>query len=276
MIQLFKKKPATVDLKGRSMNEIIDEIHDTFYTEVDRLLSEAKISMSLETDKQELIDKCVRLKALGFTNTKEVKEAEVEIDRLNNLQRENAIKAELIEAINYFSVKYPIYKFITEDSVKKICDKYGLVYGEIGNYVGTVPDANLKQMEEFSVKEEDACGEIVDTYYYRDGDTSTSLFGYYPVSELESKRIEFYKSEVRYGGSSKIRSFDKCPLEIAAPLKDFDMTNMKIDGYKVSKIEIPDPVVLKPVAFKNKKYYLIVTAWGQEASDELVINHKNN
>jgi hypothetical protein len=71
-------------------------------------------------------------------------------------------------------------------------------------------------------------------------------------------------------------SYNKCPLEIAAPLKDFDMKNMEVKNYKVSEIEIPDPVVLKPVLFNKQKFYLIVTAWGEEASDELVVNHKFN
>ena len=68
----------------------------------------------------------------------------------------------------------------------------------------------------------------------------------------------------------------KCPLEIAAPLKDFNMTNAEVKGFKISKIEIPDPIVLKPVIFNNQKHYLIVTAWGLEASDELVVNQKFN
>jgi len=35
-------------------------------------------------------------------------------------------------------------------------------------------------------------------------------------------------------------------------------------------------VVLKPVVYNKQKYYLIVTAWGLEASDELVVNQKMN
>jgi hypothetical protein len=47
----------------------------------------------------------------------------------------------------------------------------------------------------------------------------------------------------------------KCPLEIAAPVKDFNMSDMIIQDYQVvEKIEVPDPIVLKPVIFKNKKH----------------------
>lgn len=41
-------------------------------------------------------------------------------------------------------------------------------------------------------------------------------------------------------------------------------------------IEIPDPVVLKPVIYNSQKYYLIVTAWGLEAGDEIVVNSNHN
>jgi len=51
---------------------------------------------------------------------------------------------------------------------------------------------------------------------------------------------------------------------------------MKVKDFKISKIEIPDPVVLKPVYYGGQKHYLIVTAWGLEASDELVVNEKMN
>ena len=68
----------------------------------------------------------------------------------------------------------------------------------------------------------------------------------------------------------------KLPLEIAAPLKDFNMDEMEVKDFKLSKIEIPDPVVLKPVLFNGKKHYLIVTAWGIEASYSLVVNERFN
>ena len=40
--------------------------------------------------------------------------------------------------------------------------------------------------------------------------------------------------------------------------------------------EVPDPVVLAPINFNNTNLYCIVTAWGDEASDPLVVNESNN
>jgi len=291
MFKLFKKSATNevmiaepkADLRGKTVNEVIEEIHETFYTEVDKLLASAKIANSLDTDKQDLIEKCARLKALGFTNTKEVKEAEAEIARMGELKRDNEAKKTLIEAINYFSFKYPNYKFITEKSVEKICAKYNLVYGAIDRYIGTVPDKNLKHIEDFRVFEDDECFIEEDLYYNQWNGQERSMrknyktFSKWNEEQERKSNHDYMMSQFRSSFDHRTRSINmKCPLEIAAPLKDFNMEGMEVKGHKISKIEIPDPIVLKPVIFNNQKHYLIVTAWGIEAGDELVVNANHN
>ena len=74
------------------------------------------------------------------------------------------------------------------------------------------------------------------------------------------------------GNTTKLRLID-FNLQICAPVKDMDSTGLEVaEGYKLQKKHIPDPVVLQPV----KNGYLILTAWGDEASDELVVNQKFN
>lgn len=257
MLKLFNKP------KEKSVSQIIEEIHESFYTEVNKLLESANIQSSLATDKQDLIDKRNRLVALGFNNSAEVKEAESEIQRLQTLERENSQKKELIEAINYFSFKYPAYKFITEESVKKICQKYGLVYGTIDRYIGTVPDKNLKHMEDFKISEDDECYLKATSY------GGPNLY----IDYMNKKEFEiFVKTRPLYN----IERYSQCSLEIAAPITDFNLESHEVKDFKISKTPVPDPVVLKPVIFNTQKYYLIVTAWGDEASDELVLNSNHN
>lgn len=294
MFEFLKKKqpmvnPAEVaviekaDLRGKTTNKIIEEIHETFYTEVDRLLEGAKVLKSTETTKQDLIDRCARLKALGFTNTKEVKEAEAEIARISQLEAENNYNKSLQKAIEYFSQKYPLYKFITEESVKKICAKYNLVYSTIDRYIGTVPDKNLKQMEEFKIADEDACYEKI---YYGIITLGGQEPKTTPVDYATYREANFIRDDNNKGQFERIMEYkrmltdeivSKCSLEIAAPLKDFNVDKSELNDFKLStKIEIPDPVVLQPVYFGGKKHYLVVTCWGLEASDELVVNQKMN
>jgi len=239
--------------KSKKNNVSIEEIHETFFTEVDRLLATAKLSNSLYTDKQDLIDKCERLKALGFTSTKEIKEAESEIKRLKSLKEENIGKQELIEAINYFNTTYPNYKFITEDSVNKICEKYGLIFYEISRYKGSVPDVNLKHIEEFSINDNDECyfAETINRY-------GSNNYNQRYVNKEEYNNIINTNNKLKYYDDH----VTKCPLEIAAPLKDFNTVGMKIKNNKMVENKTLDPIVLKPVIYKDKKHYLIVTAWG--------------
>ncbi len=276
MFRLFNKEKskAQVEAEVKSVKDIIQEIHESFYTEVDRLLAEAKITKSDETDKQALLDKAHRLEMLGFKNTAEKKEASAEQWRITLIRSENELKDKLVKAINYFSFKYPNYKFITEDSVKKICEKYNLVYGPVSKYIGTVPDKNLKQIEDFKIQEMDEC--------YLEGTSNRSHTQYRNWQETIRSKVyqdEFHRQRRDYsmGGLTLDNwTMSKAPLEIAAPLKDFNMTASEVRNFKISEIEIPDPVVLQPVLYEGAKYYLIVTAWGDEASDELVVNEKNN
>lgn len=273
----------------QTVNDIVEEIHDSFYSEVEKLLAEAKITNSLETEYQSLIDKSERLRALGFTNTKEVKEAQAEIDRLNRLKNDNSEKAILIDAIEYFSAKYPNYKFITDESVTKICEKYGLVRGPIHKYIGTVPDKNLKHIEDFKLDKVDDCYTLYPFDNERlDANYSHYIVGYINGSEYESREknvIHIWAGKyciTRPDDNDTLGLRDtlqiiKESLNIIAPVKDFDMKKSKLNGNMiVDKIEVPDPIVLNPVCYKNRKYSLVVTAWGLEASDELVVNPNHN
>ena len=280
---------AYVPKKNQTTAEIIEEIHESFYTEVDRLLEEAKVLKSLDTEKQDLIDKRNRLVALGITNSKEVKEAQKELDRLSYLDRENKHKESLKEAIEYFSFKYPNYKFITEESIVKICKRYGLIYGSIDKYIGAVPDANLKHIEDFKIDEGDRCIErkLERSWTINTHISYISVADYKKNIEKENEKnynendnsFRLYTTpiEIRLSMPDEIERFNVMPLYIAAPIDDFDTNKMDVNEFKLKDMpKIPDPVVLNPVCFKNKLYYLVVTAWGDEASDEIVVNQKMN
>lgn len=262
-IKFFEKSTAVTFeepkkvLHEKSDNEIVEEIHQTFFTEVDRLLAEAKISKSLETNKSDLIDKAKRLRKLGFTSATETIEGLGEISRLDELERINNEKVILIQAIEYFSQKYPQYKFITKESIKLICNKYKLVLGSVDKYIGSVPMENLEHMEQFRIDDSDRV-------YYR-----SISFG----SFLELISFEQYTlGTQRY---DQVYNYHKSSLQIAAPITQFNMRDSKVEDFEI--VNFPkDPVVFQPVCFANREYYLIVTAWGKESGDSLVVNEKLN
>lgn len=227
--------------------QLIAEIHEDFNTEVDRLLEEASIKKSAQ-DEENILGKAERLSKLGFNKTKINSKAQEFSKKAGEIEEEVKSNNKLIEAIVYFTNKYPQYKFITKDSVLRLCKKYNLILGGVGEYIGGVPEKNLQDIEAFKVNEEDEAYQVDygfgDNYFY---------------SQEESKR------RIKYRMSHIPRL---CPFSIVAPQKDFDIRQ----DQKVSNFQIvpKDPIVLKSVYYGNERYFLIVTAWGIEAEDDLV------
>jgi len=234
-MNLFKKKLKQVEMITQSVvktnSEIVQEIHNEFDTSWQLLLKEAKDILEKEQDEY-LLKKADRLKALGFGSTNLVKT----IKKENEEKNEAKIQADLIE---YYRIKYPMYKFINEESVGKICEKYGLVKGYVSWYVGNVPEKNLQDIEKFNIKDED-CG------YLR---LTLGHFGSRFV-DTDFKDFESYKnrSESLSSPFGLIYSVKKKPLSIVAPIKEFDTKKFNLEkiGYNLNRI-IEDPVVLQPV-----------------------------
>ena len=122
----------------------VEDVHNEFKSEVFRLLKEAKIQDSAKIN-EKVADKAERLRKLGFSSSKVVQSDNVQMKIKAEQEHKNKEKQKLIEAIN----------FISQESVKKICEKYKLVCGEVTNYIGDIPEKNLCEIEQNSVADED-------------------------------------------------------------------------------------------------------------------------
>lgn len=275
---LFAKKEVSVTTEHK-YPEIITEIHREFETAGDKLLQESLeiISTCSVTNK----DKGRLLAQLGFTNTPQAKEL-LDVESKENSAKENA------ELVRYFSRNYPLNKFITENVVGEICKKYNLICGDVSCFKGFVPETKLKIIADFKVKDQDrVVGILVDGQrrilsYVGESDFvkkecwnihtgGTAAFNSNSdVSKYFSKRINSFFS---VGGDylQIIGNANGSSLKICAPISDMDTKGMDLNGYHLTR-HIPDPVVLQPVVGG----YLIVCAWGDEASDELVVNQNHN
>lgn len=246
MFKLFKAKKTT--------DEVIAEIHSDFDTASERLLKEAKEIVAQDTGKGD------RLRSLGFSNALPVKET----DDVRKAQYE---VRQLAERVSYFNQWYPHNKFITEQSVQRICEKYGLVFADAQYYKGDVPEKNLREMEQFVLRKEDMVVDPIGSIVSRLRSSMMGIdWGYgfvAPRSEWDDSPLPSYEY--------KEPKATKPSFKICAPEKDFDTTMLDKKGHKL-ELNIPDPIVLQPV----KGGYLIVTKWGLEASDDLVKNEKAN
>lgn len=294
MRNLFNKKevPAIVaveqpTVKGNYPPEVM-QIHREFEGAADALLKSAKEIIDEAATKD--VVKVSRLESLGFKQAAQVSE-------LKPLIQKAELSKEQIDLVKYYQRNYPLNKFITEDQVKEICHKYNLVCGEVGRFKGFVPEKNLKQIEGFNLKKEDkdvlifTCEYTGEAFFFDNNDFTAHGKNYcvnngnrfYIVNSqgeniYKGKSLLTEKALLKFIGKITPRGFygklsNNATLKICAPVKDMDLTGLElVEGYKLQKKHIPDPVVLNPV----KGGYLILTAWGDEASDPIVTNSINN
>lgn len=249
----------------QTTQEVIDEIHHSFYTAGDKLLAEAQAVIA-GTDEGSFA-KTDRLKALGFSQAKGVQETEA-------VKADLSSKKAMQQLLTEYAVKYPTYRFIDEAGIEAICKKYNLVFGNITDYKGFVPEKNLAEIERFpGVKEEDAID--LQRMYYKTGGWSNKpeviKYGdWRPVYRASNDEYRIHMLGSR-GMDYEFRNSKK--ILICAPIKDMNMVGKELDGHKVVVKLIPDPVVLVPM---KGNLFCILTAWGDEASDPLVVKQGLN
>jgi hypothetical protein len=100
----------------------------------------------------------------------------------------------------------------------------------------------------------------------------TDMYDRYLTSQLNYYR-DFMPSLSQYGSGSKVSKVD-AKLKICAPKAHMNMQGYELkNGYKA----VWDPIVSLEVEHANGiKGLIIITAWGDEASDPLVVNQNNN
>jgi hypothetical protein len=92
------------------------------------------------------------------------------------------------------------------------------------------------------------------------------------ISAIESLKVSENDRNWQYDSYTYTRKNYITDLSIVAPQSQFDTTNMELKGFTLKFKPAPDPIVLSPVIGG----FLIVCAWGEEASDPIVINEITN
>lgn len=165
-------------------------------------------------------------------------------------------QAELLETIKEF----PLNKVISRTGVIKICEKYGLLLGEIERFCGHIPDKNIKEINEFK-KANPAKLTFNISYYSFD-----------TLAEAEKKQKELavglFKRKKGIEQYSRDGSYFIC-----APQNEFIIRE---EDRIVNKVIITDDPIVLFLPRYSRSSFVIVTAWGDEAIDEMVVNEKMN
>lgn len=242
----------------KSQEALIAEIHNEFDTAQDRLLEQAKSLLdSLNTDAR-MEDVATRLAKVGFTNNPTVKKVTAQ----KKLLVTNKEQAELIQ---HFKFNYPFLKFLTEEELDRICEKYSLIHAPVGNYIKDVPEKNLrdieiaqpvKQGDEWNWKEEARNRREEDALK----DVGTDMRRYY----LDMRFLH------RWNGLGWER--EKSGLFIAAPESHFDLKGLEKTSKFGFRTEVKDPIVFRYV----RGGIQVLTKWGAEAEDPSLVVEKLN
>jgi len=211
-------------------------VRQLFLDEINRLSESCKKRNQIDTNKQDLIEKRHRLVKLGFKNTNEIKEADLEIKRIKELEIENKLNSEIFDAIIYLNNKYPSYRFITMDSVNKLCKKLDYSCLRINKYVGDISESDIQKMEKIQINPEDTCYEVEEKRYN---------------GEI---KIDFYTKE-KYEWKDKKGLLND--VYIFSGPSTFDIVDIKENFTENTKKSTP--IILKPIIYREHKYYLVVS-----------------
>jgi hypothetical protein len=216
----------------------VKQIHDELDAASDALYHEAILNTAIDFDR---IEKSKRLERLGFTKSS------------------GCVKALGKEELPvYYRKEYPFLKFITREQLEAICEKYGLIYAEVFNYIGEIPGKNLQEIEQAQpLNEED---KFDGDFIYKElkkkleeqkaNRRGIDVFNQGLYDHLTS--VPYEMRVKRYAGT----------LFIAANKEFFDLENMK--NIKGSHGYAPkDPIVFRWC----RGGILVISKWGAEAND---------
>lgn len=251
MFNFFKSKKAKqidiiTELPTEETVDIDKQIYEDVYSAQELILAEAKaIIATPNIHDEEKYNRLHDMYRLGFSSASEIKQ-------FKELDDKKKAQEELKNAIEYYQQTYPLNKFINQESVNTICKKYNLLLTVASDYIAEIPDNNQKEIVNFRIKRKDAR----EPYEVYSGMPSFSF--HHPIFYGTQSRSD-YQNEMLKGQS----------LLIIAPEHKLNTYGKERQGHI---LKIKDPIVLQPV----NGGYLIVSSWGLEASDELVVNAINN
>jgi hypothetical protein len=90
------------------------------------------------------------LKKLGFTGHPEYEEFTTRWRSYQNNKRNADRGQEIYRKRMSISLRFPQYKFIAQDTLAKVMDKYGLILCATREFIGDIPEKNMLEMARFA------------------------------------------------------------------------------------------------------------------------------
>lgn len=226
---------------------------------------------------------------LFLKQTHDIKSFKEKGDFLRSIGFNNSISTKIYSSlsenqkvINEYERKYHgIFKFILEPQLERICEKYNLYVRSLDLFLADIPEENIKHMMNFKVHIEDLDNsdrliEVLDSlkllHIIQNIGAPGDFNNYLPISLSDLTRA------LSLAKSRGFRIYN--PLEIAAVESMFHEKAFASSRSRIldtAELSAKSQVDLDPIVLlKTKHGRIIITAWGDEANDETVLNNKLN
>lgn len=297
----------------KSQEALIAEIHEAFDSAQDRLLLQAKEMLIQVPEVSRTEEVAYRLESLGFTQTPTAKKGK-ELKESREVAKNQIVKTkEEAELINYYKSNYPFLKFLTEDELDRICDKYKLIHAPVGNYLQDVPEKNLREIENAQKLRDMDILEVSYRFGHNHFTTKDDVSKFlsalgkkepvFTEAELKALCVKYYGRDVSYWTGINSDSFsntlffaisesipglkvgsyfntygvvDKSGLFIAAPPSHFDLKGLEKKS-KNGFFNVFKTEVKDPIVFRYCRGGVqVLSKWGLEASDPDLVVEKLN
>jgi len=279
----------------------VADIHQEIDTAEDRLFEQAEqiISGLKPTPEMEAEMKAQRLELQGFVGTPLVKKLKKVKEERNEINRQIITTKADAELIRYYKFNYPFQKFLTISELDRICKKYNLIYAPVSNYIKDVPEKNLKEIEDvktlfksdsqnnlFLLKVKwfwQSCPLNIRILLRKEVEYRPLSYSYGTPSLSEADVANTLKNlgyKGNYSGyiysSAIIREVERQGLFICAPRSHFKLSGLFKRGtlgfFNSKTWEVKDPIVFRYC----RGGVQVITKWGLEAEDDVLVNEKLN
>lgn len=216
--------------------------------------------------------------AINFKSNNNLSDVKAKSEFLTHIGFSNSIATKVYKDLTsgdalpqMYAEKYKgQFLFIYESQLERLVEKYNLYVRPLEFYAGDIPEKNIKEMQKFHFSIDDVTTDR--QYQYHNGFTTISLKDVLVKYEERADLVPFQQVSRPIMDYKPFFLRDK--IEIAA-VKDLFLPKAfeKSQSRIISKQEIDatmqvdtDPIVM----LKVPKGRIIITAWGDEANDEIL------
>ena len=308
------KKPQQIF--SEAVSEIINSkyIQKDLHLSFEQVLAEFDLKESKETqienykkqiedfkeENKSIYDKIEKLNNLGFSSTPSAKNSLEELkakeksvsDKIKEIQSQIEKVTEIKNLTAEYSLKYPFYKFIDDQTMVNIMHKYNLVLGEAFMYSREIPDENLEIITYFEqeINESKVTKQLIKSSYM--GMMNSYSFQDKPKPRtidiergiyIRDPSLHFYESVEKEFTISKLkmiapeshftiptfdtRDYRREPVNIPiakinAETRKFEFSTKELEKNEAKVREVLDPIACLEV----EGGYIVMTAWDEEAN----------